>query len=272
MADKKISLVIEAKNMLDRGLASAKQSLSKFTSGMNSLRSSFMGLLAGVGVFQAIKTAFSEFAQAEKATRNLADAMKMHGEAADVALPKLKRIAAQMQEETAIDGDVYLQRMANLSIMGLTADKLEVASKAVQALTRAGMGEEAAQRAVYAAMQGNYESLTRYVPQLKTANNEVEKAAIVNKYLSDQWAAQKKDLDTAEGGIRSIKLAFLDLAEVAGRAITSPALGIGNWIKEKVNVATDFYSNMLDGIEARKEAIKKNYCKKSVGKRRNKSY
>lgn len=246
MSDRRIKLVIEAKNMLAGGLNSASNSLQKFSDKAKSGGFSSGGLKAGVigavvagitAVAAASIKSVAAFIQQEKAERNLADAIKMHGESVTEILPKLNAFSNKMQDEAGVGDEITMQRMANMKAMGMQTDMIEQAAKAVAALTRAGMGEEAAQRALVAATQGNFEALGRYIPALKNARTETEKAKAVNDFISAQWHMQKKDLDTLGGSWSMLKNRIGDFSEESGRKLSKffklkeLFTGLGNAIK-----------------------------------------
>lgn len=228
MADKKIKIIVEAQNNTRAGLSGASADVESFgkTSGQ-----SFGQLATKVGVIAAIGIgikklgdlavgAVADFMQQEKAERNLADAIKMHGESVSAVLPSMNAFSSAMQAQTGVGDEVTMQRMANLKAMGMETSALETGAKAVAALTRAGMGEEAAQRALVSASQGNFEALGRYIPALKTATTETEKAQAVNEFLSSQFAMLKADVKTTGGAWNLLKNTASDFSEEAGRAIS----------------------------------------------------
>jgi hypothetical protein len=69
-------------------------------------------------------------------------------------------------------------------------------------------------------LAGNFEALNKFIPALKTATSETEKAIIVSEYISRQWALQKKDLDTVAGAWASLKGRIGDVWEMFGKAIS----------------------------------------------------
>lgn len=246
MSDKRIRLILEAKNMLAGGLNSASQSMDKFAA---KAKSGSGGMLAGIPplwkavivvataqIAASIK-AVAAFMQQEKAERNLADAIKMHGESVRAALPAMNEYANKMLDQAGIGDEVTMQRMANLKALGMETGQLEAGAKAVAALTRAGMGEEAAQRALISAREGNFEALGRYIPALKTAKTETEKAKAVNDFISAQWHMQKKDLETLGGSWSMLKNRIGDFSEESGRKLSKffrlkeLFTGMGNAIK-----------------------------------------
>jgi len=164
--------------------------------------------------------AVMSFAAEEKALRNLGNAIDQYGEASADALPALKEMANAIQEQTGIEDDVTLARMASLRLLGVETDKLGDASKAVIGLTKAGIGEETAIRAVAAARKGDFTMLTRYIPALRVATTEQGKAAAINDFVTKQYRSQKDELDTLSGRYNEFKTWVGEANEAVGKAIS----------------------------------------------------
>lgn len=230
MSRRNVTLEIRARNALQRGLASAGKQLQAFGAGVVRIgkmaAKAFLGMgtaLVGFGVI-----ALRYFARQEKAEKELATALELHGDAVDALLPKYKKMASAIQDQTGVGDELTLSRMAALRMYGVEEKKLGDAAKAMIALTRAGMGEEGAQRALAMAAKGNFDMLNRYIPALRMAKTETEKVAAVNDFLTLQYAGQKRDLDTVTGAWAAFKGRVGDLWEEFGnlinRAVDIPAL------------------------------------------------
>jgi hypothetical protein len=173
----------------------------------------------GAGVAYTRKAIMS-YAEEEKAIRNLGNAIEQYGESSTSIVPGLQKVASAMQDQTGIGDEITLQRMADLKLMGVETNKLEDAAKAVIGLTRAGIGEETAIRAVAAARLGDTGLLSRYIPALRSATTQAEKAAIVNNFVNKQYKSQKDELDTVLGRYNELKGRIGDFNEAVGKAIS----------------------------------------------------
>jgi len=70
--------------------------------------------------------------------------------------------------------------------MGITTDTIEEATKGAIGLSKSlGIGTNAAMKALALSTQGNYQMLERYIPALRGANTESEKAAILSKAMTN---------------------------------------------------------------------------------------
>lgn len=221
MSKKEISIIIRAKNMVAAGLNSAGKALKSFGSGAMHLgRNIAIGLAAAtaaVGAFAA--KALSAYATQERAAKSLSAALTANGDDAATLVPKLEKVASAIQDETGAADEATIAGMAKMRMLGVQADKLEEAAKATLALTSIGMDEAAAQKAVALAMQGNYTLLQRYVPALKNAKDETEKARIVNELFARGYEQQKALLGTTSGAWAALKGRVGDVWEEFGKAI-----------------------------------------------------
>lgn len=244
MADKKITIILDAKNNTKAGLNGASKNLEDFSkkgAGISGLLKKAAGIGAVIVILKTLKDAvvnsISAYMAQEKAERNLADAINMHGESVAKLMPKMNEFSNALLDQVGVGDEVTMQRMANLKSMGMETAQLEAGAKAVAALVRAGMGEEAAQRALIAAHEGNFEALGRYIPALKTAKDETEKARAVNEFISKQFSMMKSDLNTTGGAWSLLKNRVGDFAEESGRKLSKflrlkeMFTGLGNAIK-----------------------------------------
>jgi hypothetical protein len=243
MADKKITLYLRLKNTMAAGFAKAKKgivSLSKTASrAAKQMAASFAAAGAAVVAFAAVTLkAHGKQVEAEKA---LTAALNARGEAGRKLLPLLKRQAAAIQDETGAADEQTLATMAQLSTLGVATSKLKEAAKATVALKSVGLEGASAQRAVALAMQGNYEMLNRYVPAIRNATTEQEKAAAANDLFVRGYEQQKELLDTLPGQWRNLTGRIGDAAEEAGRAISeeSGLTGIVKKLADKIKELTE---------------------------------
>jgi len=221
MAKKGITLELRAKNLLARGLAGAKAGLDKLGDAAARIgRRIAVGFLAaGAAVIGFGVKALTLYAKQEEAERGLAASIRAYGEEAEKVLPALKKMAQAIQDETGIADELTLARMARLKLLGVETAALGDAAKATIALTRAGVGEETAMKALSAARAGDYSQLTRYIPALRTATTEAQKAAALNDVIARGYQEQKDVLRTVSGAWRMFKGRVGDAWEEIGRAI-----------------------------------------------------
>ena len=221
MAKREISIVLRARNAMVAGIASAKRALSSmagFVSGLS--RRIAYGFAAGTAAIVAFGTvAMRAYAQSEAAEKALASALRVHGDAVDDLIPKLKKVAAAIQDETGVEDDATIAGMAHMRMLGVQADELEAASRAAIALKSANIEGESAQKAVAMAIAGQYKALSRVMPALRTATSEAEKARVVNDFLTAGYQQQRDMLKTSGGAWAALKVDIGNALENIGEAI-----------------------------------------------------
>jgi hypothetical protein len=241
MSKKEISIIIRAKNAVAAGLAEAGHAFKSFAGSVAKVGKTIaLGMAAATASVVAFSVkALSAYAEQQKAEMALAGSLRAYGESADAVMPKLKEIAARIQDETGAADESTLAGMAKIRMLGVQTDKLEEAAKASLALKSIGIEEAAAQRYVALAMQGNYTMLQRYIPALRTATDETDKARIVNEFFARGYQQQKDLLNTTSGAWRNLKGRIGDALERIGEAIDKSA-GIKNALNQAAGAVKNF--------------------------------
>lgn len=280
MAEKKeLSIIIRAKDAIASGLASAGRRLKAFGAGLwNIGKNIAVGLgvaMAAIGAF-AVK-AIQAYAVQEKAVSDLSSVLRSYNEEIANNIEALKKQASAIQDETGVGDEVNLQRMARLRLLGVETEMLGRAAKAVVALVQAGMDEQMAGKAVAGATMGNYQALTRYIPALREASTEAQKAAIVNDFLNKSYQQAKDNLKTVGGSWAALKGRIGDAMEEVGGAIVKTGMvqrllhsaadaakrfgdAIAQWVKsdefERIkNAIQGITDAIMEGGKARSEAL-----------------
>jgi len=138
--------------------------------------------------------------------------------------------------------------MAKLRMLGVQTGALEEAAKAVIALKSVGVEEAAAQKAVANAAQGNFAMLQRYIPALKNATSETEKATLVNDFFAKGYDQQAQQLDTVSGQWGLLKTRIGDVWEEIGAAIMQND-ALRDALKRASEAVKDFASNIAAWVE-----------------------
>ena len=247
MAEKKISIFIQARNAMQAGLASAGASLQKFGQSAARIGKLFATafLAAGAAVVGFGTKALMAFAVQDKAEKQAEAAFRAYGEEVTQNTEKVKAFAAAIQDETGKSDESTIALAAKLKLLGVDTAQLEAATKATIALGKAGMGEEQAAKAVAAAMEGDFMALTRYIPALKTATSEAEKAQIVNDFVTKGYAAQKDELNSVSGQWEAFKGRVGDAWEALGGLIAQDG------------ALTGMLKRAGDGVKAFGEGVQK---------------
>ena len=223
-----VELIIKAKSGLAAGLSKATRSLKKFGAGVGKIgarvarfgRSVVVGMaVAGTAIIAFAAKSVQAWGVQEKAEKALASSLRSAGENADKLIPKLKKVASAIQDETGAADESTIAGMARLKLLGVTTERLGEAARATIALTAVGVDQSAALKMVAAAMAGDYTLLQRYIPSLKGATTATEKATIVNDLFAKGYKQQKAILKTTAGAWIALKGRVGDALEQIGRAI-----------------------------------------------------
>lgn len=249
-----IEVLIRAKSEVSAALAKAGASIGKFKDralkagvavGRAFAAIGKAAIGAGAAIAGAVAATVAAYQKQEQAEAALAASLRANGESVDVVLPKMKALAAAIQDQTGIADESTLAMMAQLNTLGVSSDKLEEATKMTLALTKAGAGQETALRAAAAAIGGNTTMLTRYIPALRSAETEAEKMAIVNDLSRRGFEQLQEELGTTGGQWRQLKGRIGDAMEEVGRAIvnSSGMESVLESIADKVKALTQRFSD-----------------------------
>ena len=247
MAKKEISIIVKARNAMAAGLASAGSALKRFGESAMRIGAFFAKafLAAGTAIAGFAVKALQAFSVQEKAEKSAAAALRAYGDEIPNNLENIKRFASAIQDETGVADESTVALAGRLRMLGVNTDQLEQAAKATIALKSAGMDEAAASKAVAMAMNGEYGMLGRYLPALRSANTEAEKAQIVNDFLTRGYAQQKDELNTVAGQWGALKGRVGDAWEEIGAAIAQQGT-LTEWLKK----AGDAVKGLGDKIKA----------------------
>lgn len=240
MANRELTITLRARNAIAAGIKSAERQLNALASGIgNAFRTAsrwILGVGAAVGAVTA--KALAGWSGQERATTALTSAFRAYGEEVDANVAQLSKLASAIQDETAVGDEVTIARMARLKMLGMETALLPAAAKGVIALAEAGMEEDAAMKALVAAQEGEFAMLGRYLPALRSATSESEKAAIVNEFLARGYQASKDRLNTVGGAWAALKGRVGDAWEELGKVLAQNAglqsmlTAAGNKVKE----------------------------------------
>ena len=171
---------------LKAGLQEASTITTKSTGIMSkTLGQIKVGWLAVYGaiktVIGALKNSVTAYMNQEKADRRLAASLLSIGDASTTTRKRLISFASELQKTTGLEDDAIENLISFGLQMGISTDKIEDATKGAIGLSKAfGMDLEAAMKAVAMANKGQFTQLARYIPELRVANTEAEKASGAN--------------------------------------------------------------------------------------------
>ena len=183
------------------------------------------------------------YAKQEAAQTRLAAELKASGEYSRATLEHYQSIASGLQQLTVVGDESTLALMQIGVQMGVGARQMESFSKASIGVSRAlGVDLNAAGRLVAQGLQGQYASLSRYIPALKQARTEQEKAALAAEYFARAYGTALGETSTLSGAVLQAKNALGDAAEQIGKVIAPAIIKLANGIK----AASEWFSELND--------------------------
>ena len=218
MATKVVTLAIKLKD----GVSSTAKGIGK---SMKAMGVSFQAVAkVGIAGFAALTAGIvalgKAFAEQESVNSRLRASFNAAGEDGDKALAKWSEWATQIQRVTTL-GDEEIMNLVSLGKnMGIANDKMAGATRGAIGLSKAfGIDMTSSMKMVALAIEGDYNMLQRYIPALKGANSEAEKAAIVNEAMANGFKLAEAELETLSGQWKSLKGVIGDAMQEAGGAV-----------------------------------------------------
>lgn len=213
----------------------------------------------------AIKDAIDAYGKQEQAENLLSASIRMVGGDADSLLPKFRDLASAIQKVTTVGDEDSLAIMRQAYSYGITTDKIEEATKGAIGLSKAfGMDVNMALKAVALAQAGNYDQLARYIPALRTAKDESEKTAIVQRAMADGFNLAKEEAKGSLGQIAQLSNAVGDMKEVFGAMLTESGAPFITWLKDSVIEMTSAISKSYELARAQKMMVEGRYQEMSA--------
>lgn len=223
-----------------RGFAEVRNQVKSVTSQIglisSTVRSTFSSLaslknvIIGSFAIGAIKSAVNTYAQAQAAQEGLASAIRATGGSVASLMPNLQRLQADIQRLTIYEDDAVASVQTLGIAMGISADSIGDATKAAVGLSGLlGRDLESSMQLVARAMQGDYEMLQRYLPELKTMQTDTEKLDYLNRKLAEGMEMAKDKVKTAAGAWMQFQNVMGDVWEAVGNGIVDGIAGINGF-------------------------------------------
>jgi len=244
-------------NPLKGGLARAKGMVSGFAKEAGGIMGSgfaALGLVAGIGA--TIALAVKEFAEAEKAERGLASALKATGQEVDSNLESMKKLAEAVKQCTTIDDDEVIAAMKVGVQMGLTGKEASEAAKAAVGLAGAyGIDLKDAMSMVSKEMSGIPSRLQKQIPELNGVTDANERLRIINEKAAQGMQEQFDATGTTAGSFEQLKNTTMDLLKSLGGLISSGLTPLMQWINNLIQATMQFGSTSESMFSGAGEAV-----------------
>lgn len=112
---------------------------------------------------------------------------------------KMQDLAGTIQDEIGGSDEYFKDIISQLLTMGIAADKVDQATRAVTALEAVGKSGARAIQAVARAVEGDYAAFDQLIPAVKQATTDTEKLEAINRTLSAGYQQQQAKLQTVGG-------------------------------------------------------------------------
>ena len=225
-----------AKTMLSRGIRSmgmsAVRGIGRLFSRMfdTIVRSAKYATAAIVGMFAASIWAADK---QERAEIRLAAALQARDEYTHKGMQSLKDYASELQRVSEVGDEATLANMQLASSLGVSIDRLPWAARGVVGLSRAlNMSTEAVSRYIALAEQGEFTMLNRYLPALRTTNDEKEKMAILDEAINRGMEIAEAEIYTFSGALRQARNSVGDLMERFGTPFLNTFTRVSHAIRD----------------------------------------
>lgn len=228
---------------LDKDIAGVGKKLKKLGSSMTALGKNLSaGLTAPLVAFGALSV--KAFAEQEKAEASLAAALRASGQEVEGNMQKLKRMASEIQKVTTVGDEMSLALAQQAISMGLQADQMDDATRGAIGLSKAfSLDLKMAVRASSAALLGQTEMLTRYIPELKNIEDPAERVALVHQKMAEGFSLAEAEAETTAGRLTQLKNAFGDLQEQIGAILAE-------YLTPLVSKLQEFITNLQEADPA----------------------
>jgi hypothetical protein len=188
----------------------------------------------------------------EKAENNLTAALRARG--LDDNIQEYKEYASQIQRVTTLGDEQVLQIQKTLAGMGEERGSINDTTEMIIGLSKAyegaGLQQKQAIKGIMNARQGDFNTLKRYIPELRTAKNETEAMAILQRKSAEGFKIAQAETEAGAGKLQQFSNLVGDLKE-----------DFGDFIKVLAEVFIDqlqpILINTIDFIEKNRDTITK---------------
>lgn len=156
-------------------------------------------------------------ADQQASERALDVALEATGHSTEIWSSRMRDAASAIQDVTTYGDEANLMLMAQMLNLGVSADKLEEATRgAIGLATALGQDVRSGARNMAMAMSGNYLMLRRYIPALRATTDEAEQLHIVTDFAARGFKQAENNTKTFTGRLKQLWNSYGDLNEVLG--------------------------------------------------------
>lgn len=206
------------------GISLAKYGLTQFGNAIKWAYGKVIDLTKAIsiGLIGAFAMGVKGSMQQEAAEFRLAAALKISGSYVEKQFEGYKKYASELQAVTTYEDDAILVLMQKMHVMGVSADKLEEATKMAIGLAAAtDMDTSATSKFIAMAMSGDASMLARYIPALRSTKDKTQQLALMTEFCSKGFELAQAEALTTRGAFIQMKNSVGDALE----AFATPFLG-----------------------------------------------
>lgn len=176
------------------------------------------------------------FAESENSVNLLKSAIEITGNSSTELFPKFEKLSKLMQKNFGISDETILDlQRYGLQLGALPSELEQMTQYAIGVSKSFGIDLTLAMRQVISAGEGNYMMLQRYLPSLRNATSEAEKATIVQKFFADAWDIANENAGNTKSVLERTTQTILDIKEV-----------IGGTLSQAINPLLTAFADLID--------------------------
>jgi len=232
------------KKRYEEGLKGAEKSTNNFGNTLKKIGGIMAGAFA-VGKIVSFGKKVVEAANIQaQAEQKLASQVAANGKAVESTMADYTAYASEIQKITTVGDETTLSLLQMAETMQSPAPK-DAAKGAIALSKSLGVDLQSALKMVTLAQQGEYTMLNRYIPALRNAGSETEKAAILQKTLADGFEIAKTEAQTGSGAITQMQNALGDVQEEIGNALMPVLTKMADKVKQAAEWIQDNNEKVL---------------------------
>lgn len=218
MANKRVNLIIALRDGVSSGMDSIRKRTEQARAAINKLGQA--GIAMGAAVVAGLGSILKAYSQQESANAKLAATFRALGENGTAAVARWGAFANEIQRVTTVGDETTLSLISLAKTMGINNAAMKDSIRGAIGLSKTfGIDLNSSMKMVALANQGQYEMLGRYIPALRTATTDAEKAAIVQRAMATGFEIAKDEIHTIAGAWVALKNTFGDSMQAIGEAI-----------------------------------------------------
>lgn len=229
----------------ERSLSTAEKRLDAFGRSAQRIGTSLTAAVtAPIAGLSAL--AVRAFGEQERAELQLRAALEANGREVDSLFERYTSLASALQDVTVIGDETTIRMFSQAEALGLTGDAAERAVRNAIGLSSAlDLNARSALRYTAVLEEGDTTMLQRYLPALRSIEDESEKVALAQEMLARMFGSATAEAESATGQITQMRNAVGDLLEVVGGIVSESLLPFVNRLQDLAERAQNLDEDVL---------------------------